>query len=58
MSARATIVQALAWAKDLRGSKPVNDLTVRHLALDGVERLMFVKDHRIRIAHRRRHQAQ
>src|ERR1700722_3266878 len=45
-----------AWPKDLCGSKPVDDLTVRHLALDRVERLVFVKNHRIGIAHRRCHQ--
>ena len=45
-----------AGAQDLRGSKRVDNLAVRHLALERVERLVLVKDHRIGIAHRRRHQ--
>ena len=37
-------------------SERVDDLAIRHFALDRVERLVLVKDHWIRIAHRRSHQ--
>ena len=47
----------LAGPQDFRGAERVDNLAVRHLALGGIERLVLEEDHRVRIAHRRREQA-
>ncbi len=49
--------RVLARPRDRRGAERVDDLAVRHLALGRIERLVLEEDHRIGIAHRRRHQA-
>ena len=45
-----------AGAEDLRGSKPVYYLAVRHVALERVERLVLVKDNGVGVAHGGGHQ--
>ena len=54
--ASAIIVASLPGPRDAGGAERVDDLAVRHFAFGGVKRLVFEKDHRIRVAHRRRQQ--
>ena len=45
-----------ARAKDLCGSKPIYNFSVRHFALEGVERLVLVKDNGVGVTHGGGHQ--
>ena len=46
----------LAGPRDRSGAEAVDDLAVRHLALNGVERFVLEEDHRVGVAHRCCHQ--